>query len=190
MMDWFPAVMALVGVLVGLGVQELRIRRDKKDKYKDMVFEKRLEAHQGAYYRCHRLVGFMTPDKLVEDGGIKALADEFDEYREWISKNALYLAGDSKTKMNMFFYYAFKKAKKYADKEWIKTMNVKEEIMELHKNFVEVLISVQRGVDVEYLPEEKIQIEGSYLEEVFNELIENRERMMEKQQKPEEKQKE
>jgi hypothetical protein len=189
-MDWFPAVMTLIGVFVGVGVQELRIWRERKDKYKDMIFEKQLEAHQGAYYRCHRLVGFMMPEKLVEDGGIEALAAELDEYREWISKNALYLAGDSKTKMNMFFYYAFKKGKKYTDKEWIKTMNVKEESAELYKNFIEVLLSVQRGIDVKYLPEEKIQIEVSYLEKMFGEVVESKERMMEKQQKPEEKQKE
>ena len=77
----------------------------------------------------------MMPEKLVADGGIEALAAELDEYREWISKNALYLAGDSKIKMNMFFYYAFKKGKKYADKEWLKTMNVKEETAELSRRW-------------------------------------------------------
>jgi hypothetical protein len=189
-MDWFPAVMTLVGVLIGVGIQEFRYWHERKDKYKDMVFEKRLEVHQGAYYRCHRLVGFMMPEKLVEDGGIEALADELGEYREWISKNALYLASDSKIKMNMFFHYAFKKGKKYADKEGIKTMNVKEETLELTKNFVEVLASVERGVGVEYLPEENIEIEVSYLQEIFGEAVESKERMMDKQRKWAEKQKE
>ena len=49
-MDWFPAVMTLVGVLIGVGIQELRFWHERKDKYKDMVFEKRLAAYQGAYY--------------------------------------------------------------------------------------------------------------------------------------------
>ena len=189
-MDWFPAVMGLVGVALGVGIQEVRIWRERRDKYKDMVFEKRLDAHQDAYYRCHRLARFMMAEKLVEDGGIEALAAELDEYREWISKNALYLAGDSRTKMNMFFYYAFKKGKKYADKEWIKTMNVKEETADLFKNFVEVLVSVERGIDVKYLPEERIQIEVSYLEKIFGEVVEDKETMMKAQEKPEEKQKE
>jgi len=31
-MDWFPAVMTIAGVLVGVGVQEFRIWRAKIDK--------------------------------------------------------------------------------------------------------------------------------------------------------------
>ena len=189
-MDLLIALVGFLGLAIGFGYQEYRMRRERKDKYKDMVFEKRLEVHQGAYYRCNRLVGFMMPEKLVEDGGIVALADELGEYRVWISKNALYLAPDSRIKMNVFFHYAFKKGKKYADKEWIKTMNVKGETLELTKNLVEVLDSVERGVGVEYLPEERIEVEVSYLEEILGEAVESKERMMEKQRKPEEKQKE
>ena len=188
-MDWFPAVMTLVGVLIGVAIQEFRFWRERKDKYKDMIFEKRLEAHQGAYYRCHRLVDFMMPYKLVEDGGIKALADELFEYRGWLSRNALYLAGDSRTKINMFLYYAVKTARKYEDEEWIKDMNVKEETLELNTNLVEVLLNIRKGIGVEYLPEEKIQIEDSYLEELLGDVVESAERMVKKQQKPEQKQK-
>ena len=35
-MDWFPAVMTLIGVLVGVGIQEIRIWRERTDKYKDI----------------------------------------------------------------------------------------------------------------------------------------------------------
>ena len=48
----------------------------------------------------------------------------------------------------------------------------------------------RKGGGVEYLPEEKIEVEASYLDEIFDEAVESKERMMEKQRKPEEKQKE
>lgn len=189
-MDWLTPLVGFLGWAIGFGSQEYRMRRERRDKYKDMVFEKRLEVHQGAYYRCNRLVGFMMPEKLVEDGGIEALADELSEYRVWINKNALYLAPDSKVKMHMFFHYAFKKGKQYADKEWIKTMNVEGETLELTRNLVEVLDSVERGVGVEYLPKERIEVEFSYLGEILGDAVESKERMIEKLRKREEKQKE
>ena len=187
-MDWFPAVMGLVGVAVGVGIQEFRIWRERKDKYKDMIFEKRLETHQGAYYRCQRLVDFMMPDALVEDEGVKALIDELWEYKEWLDKNTLYLDGDSRAKINMLINYAVRTAKKYRDEEWIKKIDVGKETAQLHKNIVEVLMSIKRGVGVDYLPEEKVQIEDSYLYELFGEVVERAERRVKrKREKPEQK---
>lgn len=71
-MDWFPAVMTLIGVLVGVGIQELRIWRERKDKYKDMVFEKRLDAHQEGHYRIAKLVMAMMPNQIMKGGGFKS----------------------------------------------------------------------------------------------------------------------
>lgn len=182
-MDWFPAVMTLAGVLIGVGIQEFRIWRERKDKYKDMIFEKRLEAHQGAHYRCRRLLMFMTPYKLVKDGGVSAALEEMREFSEWLHKNTLYLDIGSRTKISMFLNYLLNTVKKYQDEEWIKNMNVKEETLELHGNMAEVLLSIERGVGVNYLPEEKISIEESSLERIFDEVVEGAEGLVRKQQK-------
>lgn len=64
-MDWITPLVGFLGLAIGFGYQEYKIRHERKDKYKDMVFGKRLESHQGAYYQCHRLVGFMMPEKPV-----------------------------------------------------------------------------------------------------------------------------
>jgi len=182
-MDWFPAVMTLVGLLVGVGVQELRFWRERKDKYRDMVFEKRVDAHQGAYYRFGRLPRFMAPSALMKDGGVRALAEELCEYEEWVSKNALYLDGGSRTKIHMFFGYAIQKAKKYKDEEWVKNIDVGEEKMELYKNMVEVQVAIRRGIGVEYLPEEKTPVDVSYLARILDEVVEGEEELIRREQK-------
>ena len=114
-MDWVTAVIGLVGVIVGVGIQEFRIWRERKDKYKDMVFEKRLDAHQGAYYWCMTLFELMLPPKLMKDGGVKVAAEETLKATDWLNKNALYLDEDSRVVMNLFFRYISETCYKYLD---------------------------------------------------------------------------
>ena len=181
-MDWFPAVMGLIGVVVGVAIQEFRIWRERKDKYKDMIFEKRLDAHQGAYYRCMRLSKFMLPHELMKDEGTAALEEILESY-EWLAKNALYLDGDSRTKITYCFDYVRETAEKYEDEEWRKNINVKEEMRKLQENMVAVLVSIEKGIGVKYLPESRISIEHSELERVFDVAVENAEELMRRQKR-------
>jgi hypothetical protein len=180
-MDWFPAVMTLVGVLVGVGVQEFRIWREKKDKYKDMVFERRLDAHQGAFYQCVRLLKFAMPDKLVADGGFAVAIEETLEGHEWLNKNALYLDGDSRTKVSTFFNYICETAIKYKDEKWRKNVNIGEETQKLMDNVAKALACIERGIGGEYLPERNKLIESIDTEKWLDELIEAEEGLIEKE---------
>jgi hypothetical protein len=155
-MDWFPAVMTLVGVLVGVGVQEFRIWREKKDKYKDMVFEKRLDAHQGAYCWCMRLFDVMLPNKLMRGEGVRVAMKEASEALDWWDKNALYLDEDSRIKMNIFIQYMCETVYKYVDETGRKNISIEEETRKLLQNSREVVSSIKRGVGVKYLPEPRI----------------------------------
>jgi hypothetical protein len=170
-MDWFTPLVGFIGLAIGLGYQEYRIRRERKGKYKDMIFEKRLEAHQGAHYGLKRLSKFMLPYELMKDGGLKALHEEMSKYYDWIDKNVLYLDGDSRRKISLFSQYAWETMKKYQDAEWIKNINVKEEIRKLIDNMATVLVSIERGIGVNYLPEEKMSLEESLLEKMFDEAV-------------------
>jgi hypothetical protein len=183
MMDWFPAVMALVGVLVGVGVQEFRIWREKKDKYKDMVFEKLLEAHQDAYYWCMRLSGHMRPDRLMRDGGVEAAIKEDQEALEWLNKNALYLDEDSRTKMTSFILYIHETSMKYKDEKWKKNINIEEELLKTLENVVKVTSSLKKGIGVKYLPEQEISIENIEMERAFDTVVKDAKGFREKQKK-------
>lgn len=179
-MDWFPAVMTLVGVLVGVAIKEYGIRRERKDKYKDMVFEKRLEAHQEVYCRLIGLLGFISPNRLMEEGGTKALRKELLECTKCVNRNALYLAKDSRRGIVVFLDYARKTGNMYADEEWVKSVDVKKEEDKLLNNMRVVLGSVEKGIGAEYLPEEKTRIEESFREELHDEVLDIAERLARK----------
>ena len=155
-MDWLPAVMTLIGVLVGVGIQEIRIWREKKDKYKDMVFEKRLDAHQGAYYWCMRLSGVVMPHSLAKDGGTQPAVKVLGEALEWLDKNALYLDEDSRIKMDALIGDAYGTASRYEDKEGRGNINEGKEERRLSGEIREALASIKTGVGVRYLPERRI----------------------------------
>jgi hypothetical protein len=162
--DWFPAVMTLVGVVIGVGIQELRIWRERKDKYKDMIFEKRLDAHQGGYYWCMKLLSVMMPNRLMKDGGLSDVDEKLGGAMEWLDKNALYLNQDSRVKMNEYFQYVSETSLKYKDVKGISNINIGEETEKLVENAGKVLSSIQKGIGVEYIPEKKLSREKIEIE--------------------------
>ena len=152
-MDWATAVITLAGVIAGVGIEEFRFWRERKDKYKDMVFEKRLDAHQGAYYWCTRLLDVMWPHKLMRDEGVRGAMKEGQGALDWLGKNALYLDEDSRIGMDVFIDYMCETAYKYVDEKGRKNINVEEETGKLLQNSREVVSRIKRGVGVKYLPE-------------------------------------
>jgi hypothetical protein len=184
-MDWFPAVMSLIGVALGAGIQEIRVRRERKDKYKDMVFEKRLDAHQGAYYWCLRLSRSARPDNLLRERGVEGAIKESWKGLEWLHKNALYLDEGSALKMNNFIVYIMERSLKYKDEGWRKNIDIKKEVEEVLERLVEVTTSIRKGVGVKYLPEQRIPIvdieTGRILEEFFDEMVKDTEGLTSKE---------
>jgi len=155
-MDWLTPVMGIIGVVVGAGIQEFRIWREKKDKYMDMVFEKRLDAHQGAYYWCMRLLKVALPINLTQDGGVQVAVEEINEAMEWVDKNALYLDEDSRIEIGELFKFVNVTSSKYVDRRNIEGINSEEERQKVVKKVREVLSSITRGIGVKYLPEQRI----------------------------------
>jgi len=184
-MDWFPAVMTLVGVLIGVGIQEFRIWRERKEKYMDMVFEKRLEIHQGAYYRCMRLSNIMLPHKLVGVEGLQAAVKELMEAIEWLNMNALYLDEASTAKMNSFLLYLGVTGSKYVylDKTKIKDINLEEETRKILQNRNEVVSKIKKGIGVKYLPEREIPSVDIEEEKSFDEVVKKMAELMRKRMK-------
>ena len=177
-MDWFTPLVGFLGVGIGFGYQEYRIRRERKDKYKDMVFERRLDAHQGAHYWCERLVKSMMPHRLMKAEGVGVARGELVEAQEWLRKNTLYLDEGSREKLAVFFLYVAKTVMKYKDEGQRKNINVKEEARELSKNAAAVLHRIERGIGCEYLPERKISSEGIDVEQLLDEAVEGMERII------------
>jgi hypothetical protein len=182
-MDWVTAVIGLVGVIVGVGIQEFRIWRERKDKYKDMIFEKRLDAHQGAYYWCTTLIKLALPQSLLKDGGIQALVKGMRDATEWLNKNALYLDEGSVIEMNRFLRYVSERGVKYTRERGGKDINVKEEVMELAKNSGKLLASLKKGIGYKYLPETRISVDYIEASEVFDKGVEQMEELIRREKK-------
>jgi hypothetical protein len=145
------------------------------------VIEKRLDAHQGAYYWCERLFKSMMPHRLMKAEGVGVVIKEFWEAQEWRIKNELYLDKGSRKELSRFFLYVGKKIVKYKDEEWRRNINIKEETRELSKNSVEVLASIERGIGFKYLPEQKISSENIEVEQLLDEAVKGMEEIIGKQ---------
>jgi hypothetical protein len=149
-----------------------------------MVFEKRLDAHQGAYYWCMRLLKVIRPHRLMKDGGPGVVVAEWWEATEWLNKNALYLDEGSRAKMNDFLYYISVTSPKYLDEKEKNKINVEEELRNLVTNLGDVLSSIKKGVGAEYLPE--VQVSGGGMTKgarVWNELVESTEELIGREKK-------
>jgi hypothetical protein len=155
-MDWFPAIMTVVGVLIGVGIQGLRIWREKRDKYRDMVFERRLDAHQAAYYRCMRLLRVSVPWQLAEDGGLDSVVKEIDEATEWLNQNALYLDEGSREGMEDLMISLNISAGKYEKEGRKGGRNDKKVRDKVVREVGEVLHSLKKGIGVKHLPDQEI----------------------------------
>lgn len=175
-MDWFAAVMTLIGVLVGVGIQEFRIWRERKEKYKDMVFEKRLDAHQEGYYRVMRLCLAMLPNEIMKEGGSKVAVERLQEAEEWRDKNALYLTEDTMEKIDDLLEYAADTGCKYANEAERKNISIEEETQKVLRNAGIVSASIKKGVGVKHLPKNDVLgvriLERKSLDEHVGEVIE------------------
>ncbi len=74
-----------MGVALGAGIQELRLRREEKERLRLMTFKDRLEAHQKAFYWCHKLNTELNVGKPEDIHTAARLA------REWWDGNCLLL---------------------------------------------------------------------------------------------------
>lgn len=179
-MDNITVGIGFAGVVLGALIHGFTTWIERKYKYKDMVFEKRLEAHQEVYCRIKGLLGFMSPDKLKKEGGAKALRKELLECAKCVDRNALYLAKDCRREIIVFFDYARKTGNKYLDEEWVESLDAKKEMNELLHNMRVVLDSVEKGVGVDYLPKEKKRLEDSFIKALHEEALDKAERLASK----------
>ena len=176
-MDYIAAIIGFAGVALGALILGITNWLARKDKYKDMVFEKRLDAHQGAHYWCMRLMTVMRPDRITRKGGVAAAVEKNQEALEWLNKNALYLDQDSRLKMVSFVKYIGEASLKYRDEEWRTEVHMKEETLNVVMRAAEAATAVEKGIGVEYLPKQKALTENMRwieIEEELDRILESR----------------
>ncbi len=135
-MEWLTALFTLLGVGLGLGYSEYKNRQERKDRFRVMTFEKRLEAHQKAYYWCQKL------NEVLNIGEKTEIHNNAIAAREWWNSSSLLLDSVSRRDMvrliNLAHLYA--NGHKSGEYVWDGLMKAQE--------------SVVSGIGFEYLPEE------------------------------------
>ena len=135
-MEWTSGLFALFGVLIALAFNELRAARERKERYRDLTFDKRLAAHQRAYYWCRKL-----GDTFIR-GTPQELHDLAQAAWEWWYANCLYL--EENAKHDMFELVIF--ARFYEVELETKYQN--------WQSIPNALKSIVKGIGREYLPED------------------------------------
>jgi len=136
MNEVISALIGFCGVILGIAIQEFRRWRERKEMYHSMIFKERLERHQKAFELCHKLNRVLNTNDSDE---IHKVAKEF---REWWDKNCFYLDKKSRELIVPLINYAHTYANKRESGE--KVWNI----------LTETLKSLQKGIGVNYLPED------------------------------------
>lgn len=85
------ALIGLYGIIIGISITVLLRWMDRKERFRDSTFEKRLSAHQEAYYLNQDLY------EALNSNDKNNIRDKADKMKEWWKLNSLYL-DDSSTK--------------------------------------------------------------------------------------------
>ena len=100
----WEAIFGLIGVVVGSGLLLLynyyRDHREREEKYRVMLYDKRLEAHQGAYYHVEQLL-FSFGYRLYGPPLTKDMRTLCREAEEFYDSNCLYLDEQSRGEIVM-----------------------------------------------------------------------------------------
>lgn len=99
------AIFGLVGVVVGSGLVLLynyyRDRREREEKYRVTLYEKRLEAHQKAFYLIRELnKSFNLPPEDMDKDKISTIEKKRAEVDEWWASHCFYVDPKSLDKIS------------------------------------------------------------------------------------------
>ena len=131
------AIIGLVGVIIGVIIQEFRRWRERKEFYHSMIFKERLEKHQKAFEFCHKL------NRTLNTGTPNQINKIAKEFRRWWDSNSFYLDNESRKLIIPLINYSYAYAKNDPDKNKVWDY--------LNKS----LASLSIGIGVKYLPESK-----------------------------------
>jgi hypothetical protein len=141
MEGWFPALMTVVGVFVGFGINEYRYRRERKERYQVMTFEKRLTAHQKAFYWCNKL------NEALNSNDKDRIHNTANRAQEWWNGNCLYLDPASRKNMIGLMNLSHMYAQRFNSTNPV----VAQAIGTVWERLQETAKAISDGIGVEYL---------------------------------------
>jgi hypothetical protein len=154
MTDWTTPIIGFIGVIIGIASVEIRLWRERKERYQIMTFERRLEVHQQAFGWCLRISDSLGKSYGDLGANVNAmLAVDLDklynEANEWYFNHCLYLDDDSRRDMFTAIGLPLERAEQLTNN--VKATN--EFIQQARNTLRETMRYVTKGIGSEYLPE-------------------------------------
>ena len=136
-MEWLTGLFTLLGMALYAGISEFRNWQERKGRFRVMTFEKRLEAHQKAYYWWSNL------NRVLNVGDAEEIHRIANEAREWYDGSCLFLDTNSRREMVRFINLSHM----YANGNKMAQEHIWDYVVKTSKAIV-------LGIGFEYLPEE------------------------------------
>jgi hypothetical protein len=136
MQEWIAPVVGLVGVLFGTGIAEFRNWRERKDRYRAMTFEKRLQTHQEALSLCYTLNHTLNTGRDFEKRHWVGHAES------WWQSHCLFLDEASRRKMHTLIVEA---------QDYV--YGQAESRTKVFALITETRNAITQGIGIEHLPE-------------------------------------
>ena len=142
--DWAIALIGLLGVILGVATSAFWQWTEREERYRVMMFEKRLAVHQEAFtltsqIRTKLLLAVSEKNMPSQD----EVYSDFEEMREWWKANCLYLDSTSRKAFLDLFVSVRIYAVSYNPED-------AKKCLELTKTTVQKII---QGIGEQYLPE-------------------------------------
>ena len=154
MSDWIAAIMGLVGVIFGVAIVEIRLWRERKERYQVITFEKRLEVHQQAFAWCMKIVNLLGQtygDASSAEVNMHTIALNklYNEATEWWWSNCLYL--DENSRLNMFDAIGLPLDRA---EQLVNNMKPTDEFIQQSRDTLrETMRNINKGIGAKYLPD-------------------------------------
>lgn len=140
MQDWQTAFFGLLGAIIGVIASAFWNRKEREDRYKVITFEKRLEAHQSAFYWNQTIY------HSLGSGDAKQIKKHVRDAQEWWNANCLLL--DEKSRKS--FISILNSGNRYARN--IERPGSEPESERIWNDLDKNLSDIINGIGAEHLP--------------------------------------
>ncbi len=138
MQDWQVAFIGLLGVILGILATAFWNWKERKERFKVIAFEKRLEAHQLAFYWNQTIY------HSLGSGDAERIRKSISEAQEWWNGNCLLL--DERSQKS--FISIFNSGNRYARNIQRPELEAERIWDDLNKNLADII----QGIGAEHLP--------------------------------------
>lgn len=154
MNGWIGAIIGFIGVILGIVIVEVRLWRERKERYQVVTFEKRLEVHQQAFSWCVKMathLGQSYGEISSDEANLHSITlnELYEEATDWYGNNCLYL--DEASRKSIFDAIGLLLDR--AEQLMNNTRETSQFVQQARKTVGKTMRYIANGLGVKYLPD-------------------------------------